>query len=342
MGGQVQTKMYFVYLTFKTAFKACSGEDINGIILHGWPCYGPFLLSRRKDDFMVRNLKQIILLCMLVVITAADNASASPYRLFSSTDNTLWPGMLTSVYGETSSIHWQDDYQSEHNGTVKAIAFTGNVTVTHNAGFGMTEYPATSDTIYVYSVDGSLYAECPCIPDLQAMLNTSEFRSNLQKMLQGYVPKAYNVLLGKGRVRLSREKVAAVEPAGPQGHFGNSRYAIYYTGGKLTWWEAESYCERLGGHLATITSQAEQDFIDQLNTEGYRLWIGGYRPEGLAFAWITNEPWNYTNWDDGEPNNSSNVVAKEDSVCLWNYGRWNDLSYRNHSEQSGFVCEWDN
>lgn len=290
---------------------------------------------------MMKKLKQILLLCMLVVVIATGSAAASPYKLFSNSDNTLWPGMLTSVYGETSSIRLLEDYQSENNGTVKAISFTGNVTVTYNAGFGMTEYPASSDTIYVYIKGNTLYAECPYFPDLNGMLNTGEFRSNLKKMLQGYAPKAYNALLGRGRVKLSSEKAAAAKAVGPQGQFGNSKYAIYYTGGKLTWWEAESYCESLGGHLATITSQAEQDFINQLNTEGYRLWIGAYRPEGLDFAWITREPWTYTNWDDGEPNNSSAVVAQEDSVCLW-YGKWNDLSYRNLEEQSGFICEWDN
>ena len=104
---------------------------------------------------MMRKLKQILLLCMLVVVIATGSAAASPYKLFSNSDNTLWPGMLTSVYGETSSIRLLEDYQSENNGTVKAISFTGNVTVTYNAGFGMTEYPASSDTIY------ALWAEKP-------------------------------------------------------------------------------------------------------------------------------------------------------------------------------------
>lgn len=287
----------------------------------------------------MNQLKRIMLLCMLVLGMVSGSVSASSYTLFRDYDDALWSGQfLVSIYGETNSIRWVDNYESKYNGTVKAISFTGSVTITYDAGFGTTEYPASSDTIYVYPKDGSFYAECPEFPDLESALNKNKFRSNFRNMMQSYAPQAYNILQGKGRKMPSQEKLAAVRRSVQEGHFGNSRYVIFK--GKLTWWEAETYCESLGGHLATITSQAEQDFIDSLNSDGDRLWIGGYRPEGLGFAWITGEPWNYTNWDEGEPNNSSNVVSNEDSVCLWP-SKWNDLSYKNTSEQYGFICEWD-
>jgi hypothetical protein len=64
------------------------------------------------------------------------------------------------------------------------------------------------------------------------------------------------------------------------------------------------------GHLATITSQAEQDFIvanfaaalGTSSTFGY--WFGGLRTAatGGAFAWVTGETFAYTNWSPGEPN----------------------------------------
>ena len=207
--------------------------------------------------------------------------------------------------------------------------------------FGTTEYPVPgSNPVYVYLKGGnSFYAECPSFPDLESALNKNAFRNNFVKMMRSYAPEAYNKLQGKVRQMPSPEKLAQVKKPDSRVLFMGHKYAIFK--GKLTWWEAEAYCESMGGHLATITSQAEQDFIDNhLNIDGARLWIGGYRPEGLGFAWITGEPWNYTNWDIGEPNNSSNVVAHEDSVCLWPR-KWNDLSYRNTSEQNGFVCEWD-
>lgn len=121
-------------------------------------------------------------------------------------------------------------------------------------------------------------------------------------------------------------------------YFDGSAYKIYLT--PATWAEAKQQCEDLGGHLATITSQAEQDFIEKLNSGSRRLWIGGYRDDGNNWKWVTGEPWDYTHWAAGEPNDSSNVVSNENRVALWPK-EWNDLNEKNKSEQSGFICEWE-
>ncbi len=123
-------------------------------------------------------------------------------------------------------------------------------------------------------------------------------------------------------------------------HWGNSSYAIYtYSGDSFTWEQAEQYCENMGGHLVTITSPQEQAFIEQLNSDHRRLWIGAHRPDGTYFAWVTGEPWSYTNWDEGEPSNKG-VGGYENCVVLWPR-KWNDLRNDNSWEQSGFICEWD-
>lgn len=108
----------------------------------------------------------------------------------------------------------------------------------------------------------------------------------------------------------------------------------------LTWEEAKAACEAKGGHLATITSQEEQKMIESLNTQNSKLWIGGYKNSAGQWCWVTGEPWEYQNWGDGEPNNSSNVVADESCVAVWP-SKWNDLANSNTYEQSGYVCEWE-
>lgn len=105
----------------------------------------------------------------------------------------------------------------------------------------------------------------------------------------------------------------------------------------LCWSEAKEKCEKLGGHLVTITSKEEQEFIETMNSA--YLWIGGYR-EGNEWRWVTGEPWDYTNWAEGEPNNSSNVVSNENCIVLWPY-KWNDLADTNTFEQNGYIIEWD-
>jgi len=73
------------------------------------------------------------------------------------------------------------------------------------------------------------------------------------------------------------------------------------------------------GYLATITSQAENDFI--LNQVTANTWntsiidqffLGGVW-EGGAWRWLTGEPFAYTNWNAGEPNH----VGTEDKVATW-------------------------
>lgn len=120
---------------------------------------------------------------------------------------------------------------------------------------------------------------------------------------------------------------------------GNHYYLIVEERG-ITWEEAKALCEAQNGHLATITSKSDQKFINKLNKNETRLWIGGYRDDDGKWKWVTGEKWKYTNWGDGEPNNSSNVVSNEKCVAVWPQ-QWNDMANTNTAEQSGYICEWD-
>lgn len=119
---------------------------------------------------------------------------------------------------------------------------------------------------------------------------------------------------------------------------GEHQYQIFYD--KLTWEEAKAACEAKGGHLATITSEEEQKKLNLYNGGNHNLWIGGYKNAEGQWCWVTGEPWEYENWGDGEPNNSSNVVANENCVAMWPE-KWNDLANSNTYEQGGYICEWE-
>lgn len=82
-----------------------------------------------------------------------------------------------------------------------------------------------------------------------------------------------------------------------------------------TWSEAASFSAARAyigaqGHLVTVTSDLESAFLlDQFFTGSNRtfMWIGGYQYDDLAepdghWRWITEEPWDYTNWGGIEPN----------------------------------------
>ena len=121
----------------------------------------------------------------------------------------------------------------------------------------------------------------------------------------------------------------------------SSRYEII-SERNLTWEEAKEKCEEAGGHLVTITSQEEMDYIYRtLDIENGRYWIGAYRDDDFNWMWVTGEEWNYTNWNAGEPNDSSNVKSNENRAVTWSQGKWNDLNEENTGEQYGYICEWE-
>jgi hypothetical protein len=74
---------------------------------------------------------------------------------------------------------------------------------------------------------------------------------------------------------------------------------------RTTWPDAEAKSIALGGHLAVVNDQAEQDFLwSTFGPLSGLFWIGIHDTahEG-RFAWTTGEPVTYTNWFPGEPNN---------------------------------------
>ena len=68
--------------------------------------------------------------------------------------------------------------------------------------------------------------------------------------------------------------------------------------------DANMMCITRGGHLATISSQAEQTAIERLLQEsGARnaYWIGLSTTFDGTWRWMTGEEMTYTNWNPGEP-----------------------------------------
>ncbi|PIQ48252.1 MAG: hypothetical protein COW03_11055, partial [Cytophagales bacterium CG12_big_fil_rev_8_21_14_0_65_40_12] len=93
-----------------------------------------------------------------------------------------------------------------------------------------------------------------------------------------------------------------------------------------------------GGHLATITDAAENSFISGFIADF--MWIGATdRDVEGQWKWITNEPYTYTNWANGEPNNAG---GNEDwAVINWggvNNPSWNDWYY---TQPAYYVIEFD-
>ena len=112
---------------------------------------------------------------------------------------------------------------------------------------------------------------------------------------------------------------------------------------KITWKEAKQKCEELGGHLATITSKEEQEFITSCSQHNIntKYWLGATDEETEGeWKWVTEEKFEYSNWNRTQPDNKNGVehylVLNEK---LWNFG-WNDSENTNDG-LTGYICEWD-
>lgn len=120
----------------------------------------------------------------------------------------------------------------------------------------------------------------------------------------------------------------------PQDWVNFQRKCYYFGRGSKKWLDARKACQQLNGKLVSIHSQEEQDFLTNY-TSKLETWIGlrDLELEG-EFIWIDQEPINYSNWDDGEPNNRS---PSEDCVMMRGSGKWNDAYCLRRLES--WVCE---
>ena len=97
-----------------------------------------------------------------------------------------------------------------------------------------------------------------------------------------------------------------------------------YYGSKTTttWTEANSLCQKYGGHLVTITSDSENKALLQAIRQrsiNKDIWIGFTRVNG-QWQWVTRERVDFTYWHVGQPDNSQG--DQNDARILLGPGTW--------------------
>ena len=107
----------------------------------------------------------------------------------------------------------------------------------------------------------------------------------------------------------------------------------------MTWEEAKVYCEKKGGHLATLTDTKENSAVyEYLRSLGLdTAYFGLYNPseDNETWLWVTGEKADYSYWANGEPNGWWEKYGMYYSA--YEYGEWND----GDGEANFFICEWD-
>ena len=132
---------------------------------------------------------------------------------------------------------------------------------------------------------------------------------------------------------------------GGNGHW----YQLQIAQSGISWTAAQSAAVASGGHLATLTSMAENSFVFVLSnvTQAYGgssvvgPWLGGRR-DGDSWSWVTGEAWNFVNWLP--PNPDGPGTWGENCVCFTaSAGRWNDFNeagWQPGIAMQAYVVEW--
>lgn len=119
-------------------------------------------------------------------------------------------------------------------------------------------------------------------------------------------------------------------------------YEVVEAPGGVDWTTANATAVSMGGKLASITTQSENDFVFSLISgqsslwvldglgSGIGPWLGGFQGAGAGepndFSWTDGEAFTFANWASGEPNNAGGI---EDRIHFFGLGTliadtWND------------------
>lgn len=114
----------------------------------------------------------------------------------------------------------------------------------------------------------------------------------------------------------------------------------------VSWTQARDAAVAAGGHLVSLGSQAENDFVRSLVPSSGGVWIGAFQPSGAGpepaggWVWVSGEPWAFATWACNQPDNAGNSEHCAELLIggnSCNNARWND---RSANTALWYVIEW--
>ncbi|XP_077998784.1 lectin BRA-3-like [Glandiceps talaboti] len=103
------------------------------------------------------------------------------------------------------------------------------------------------------------------------------------------------------------------------------------------WIKAESACKSFGGHLASIHSRQENEFVVGLLPSSQKVWIGLNDKDWEGeFAWSDGSDVEYTNWANNAPDDKRGEDCTAYNPSLTTSSQWDDMDC---NKEYKFVCK---
>ena len=160
---------------------------------------------------------------------------------------------------------------------------------------------------------------------------------------------------------------AGVSQAGPtqwsSAAGGNDHYyQAVLIESQLSWVDARDAAVSMGGYLVTLHSEAENQFIYDLvknnpsfwsvglGGQSVGPWLGGFQLAGSPepsgnWGWVTAEPFSFTKWSSGEPNNhqgNEHYLHIYSPLSNTAGDEWNDIPLYDYPHSPpGFIVEFN-
>ena len=131
--------------------------------------------------------------------------------------------------------------------------------------------------------------------------------------------------------------------------FAGNGHRYQLVPGQFTWAEADANAKSVGGHLATLTSQEEHDWVWQTfspwlpsqlasSSRSRGWWIGGLMSPGKEWQWVTGEPFDFTRADRNEKIDVRVPRLLQHDNGGGRLSLWRVAHYSGHF---AYLVEWD-
>lgn len=178
---------------------------------------------------------------------------------------------------------------------------------------GLREFVSSEDPLFVNAARGDfrLRSESPAIDAADGcQAPSSDFDGNARVRIAAHEESFFGPPADLGAYEYQEggivEELDLLESCCTSRIAIESGHTYWYCPSRTSWWRARDFCASQGHHLATVTSDEENDFVGEFATA--TVWLGA--TDIVAeddWLWITGEAWGYDDWGHMQPTNDGDA-----------------------------------